>query len=206
MKTTPFEGFPYPEDNDYGDGALDLQVLAEAIDAKMAAMLAALSYMGRRETCVVTNSADSGAIGAGSGSFATFDTVLYNNGFAMIGPNNAIPVPIVPGSYLGGLSINCQLVGAVTAHSQRQLLLVNNIPTGPTHADLFPVTYADTCYDSGVAGGDFLTCQGTFDFQAIPTNPYGSWLYNFRHENLASNMVVKAGAIAWFTRISDLGS
>lgn len=206
MKTTLYENFPFPEPEDYGNGALDLQILAEAFDAGIAAMLTNLAYMTRRETCVITSSVDSPPLSAGSGGWGNFDTILYNNGFTVIATPSLGIVPSIQGSYLAGVYGNCQLVGAVTAHSQRQMRITANIPTGPTHVDIRSAVYADTTYDSGVAGGDFLSAQGAFDFQFIPTNPPTPWTFNFNHENIASNMVVKAGAIAWFTRISDLGS
>src|SRR6476660_8368670 len=42
MELTPNLRLPYPDDNDPGDGALDLQVFAEATDAAITAQLVAL--------------------------------------------------------------------------------------------------------------------------------------------------------------------
>jgi hypothetical protein len=90
--------------------------------------------------------------------------------------------------------------GATTATSQRQVRMVVQTPTGlaPSSVQTFS-GYGGTVFDSGVAGGDYITATGTVVYQSIQ----GSAVI---HANAASTMTVKAESFLWMHKLSELES
>jgi len=217
MDATDSQSLPFPEGFDPGDGALDLQVLAEAIDANATLKLAEFRRIANKPVRV------SRLTGTGSGIPAGIKTDIFSTGAGnwvsqynspgMTVQNNALlndQIGLTPGLYHFGAFLITNPTGAVNVNSQRLLTLEALIPNDPTsfpgttiikeaRTEVFETNTGSTMmtaelevftpYPSSVSGDPFA---GT-DFNAYLT-----------HANAGSTVTLLTGSLMWLYRAADM--
>jgi hypothetical protein len=201
VKLTDSQLLPYPEINDPGDGALDLQVLAEAIDAKLVAEYANFrSVLNDRQLEIVSLTADFGPISSGgTGTAISFDTVVFSSdgGGTTIFFNPAVTAG---GIYAMGCYIISNPTGAVTANSYRKTLLTATLYNGPSVNTFTTQTWASEVYET-TSGGEHQNLMAVF---YAPFPALSSVNALFQHGNTGSTVNVKAGSIMWLQRLGEI--
>jgi len=215
MELTPNERFPYPDGNDPGNGALDLQALAESIDAKAQIQLTnfrtKLNKKMRVARLIGTGPNSIGAnafgdvftMGAGQWSILidTTGTFLLDasslNGF---GPE--------PGIFRVGCHLSSNPVGVVTANTYRELRISATVPTNDP--SLFPANTTIKRSLSKVfeASTGFVsqTCELEFAtlFPAQGANVVTTVNVEFQHGNTGSNVQLLASTLLYTYRVCDI--
>lgn len=226
MKTTNAYGLPYPEINDFGNGALDLQVFAEAADTQLAAVRSGLLAAQNTAGFILTTTADqTGVVGSGS-EVAPFSDPTQN--FWATGATSTIWTSgvigqfgslSVAGSYMFGAYMNLTATGTVNAGSVRMLTLAAAVPANAAFTSQKIYSYRSTAYEPNVGIGSFLCVSGMFDFQPISTSLPGSavnypyylnalspfWL-GITSGNTGSNLTIKANAKFWVVKVANIAS
>lgn len=199
MKTTPSQGLPYPEINDPGDAALELQVLAEAIDAKVTAELAGYrSVLNGRQVDVMLSSVDNAPVGSSVMINVTYDTSLYSDDLAPTFP--AFLPTAGPSLYVIGAYQISNPTGAVTANSFRDLFIQVQLYQGPVLNTFITETYQSRVYETNT-GGEHQTLSCVVN---VPYPANSSVSVIFQHANAASTAAVKAGSIFWIYQIGTV--
>jgi hypothetical protein len=200
VKLTDTQLLPYPEANDPGDGALDLQVLAEAIDAKLVAEFANFrSVLNDRQIEVVTLAADFGPVTANTDTFVSFDTVVFTSdgGSPFIGFDPAVTSGAV---YAAGAYVISNPTGAVTANSSRTAKLSMSLYQGPSLNTFTTNTWISEIYETST-GGEHQQLVSVF-YAPFPASSAINLI--FRHANVASTVNVKAGSMMWLQRLGEI--
>lgn len=195
----------------YANGALQLQAFAETVDADITALKAVYSRFPRRPTLIRSLGSDTTAISSGSLTAPTFGTDVFANRTGWPTQSSRSPnyTPFYEtGAWMFGVYLKCTVDGATTATSQRQLVITVQTPTGLAPSSVQTFTgYGNTIYDSGVAGGDFVTATGTIVYQPISGSAANEGiLIQFIHANTASTMTLKAESFMWMHKLSELES
>jgi hypothetical protein len=206
MKLTGSQLLPYPEGNDPGDGALDLQLLAQAIDAKLVAEFA--SFRGVRNKWVFVQSRSSDQTGLvanstttnfGSGTSISFNNLIYTTSLTTTGSSVALATAD-PGYFRVGLYVVSNPSGTVTANTYRTARIVAVVGTGPPAFTSANENYYSTTYESSTgAEHQFIEAMVRIEAPA-----YSSFQFSLRHGNTGSNLTIKAGSLAWVYRVCDL--
>lgn len=216
MESTNNEMIPYPEDNDTGNGALDLQLLAERVDALAGAQQVELRRIINKPGRVIrlTN------------NFATTAGIVNDVFAAGIWADvfsSAYPSPIVtpgfggftngglgstPGIYRVGMYLNVSITGALTANSLRQLTITAAVPSDAT---IFPGTISTKLartvnFDPQGALGLTAELEVYTPYPSNPVSSFGGTVFTatFLHANAASTVQVNAGSIGWIYRVADV--
>jgi hypothetical protein len=217
MELTPNLRLPYPDDNDPGDGALDLQILAEAVDAAATLQLAALRAAINKPCRIAQLSVNTAGIAANvetsifSAGFTW--TILYDSSSiaisAAVNPFTQRGMGEEPGIYHLGSYLSTQPTGAITANSFRQLAIKATIPSDRT---VFPAT---TTLIEGLSGG-YETSSGSHQLNAelevytpfpsvgVATAAGTIFDATFFHQNTGSTVQINAGSLAWIWRAADV--
>lgn len=199
MKITSSQGLPYPQINDPGDGALDLQVLAEAIDAKATAQLAGYrSVLNDRQVDVMTTTVDNSAIGANVKGFVTYNSSLYSAGTAPTFPS--FEVGSTAGIYVIGAYQISNPTGAVTLNSFRDLFIEVRLYQGAVLNTFITETYQSRVYETNT-GGEHQTLVCVVN---VPDPSNSTVVVQFQHANAASSAQVKAGSIFWIYQVGTV--
>lgn len=195
----------------YANGALEMQAFAEAVDADMTGLKVLYSAFPRRPTLIRSIGFDDTTISSGSVISPFFGTNVFSNRANWPAQGQITPgyTPFYEtGAWIFGVYINCTVDGATTAQSQRIVSMSVQTPTGLAPSSVQNFTgYGGTAFDSGVAGGDFITATGTAVYQAISGSVAGQGvIVQFVHFNTASTMTLKAGSFFWMHKLSELES
>lgn len=202
MEVTDSQLLPYPEGTDPANGALDLQVLAEAIDAKLTAAFAAYRTVVNCPVFMTRLSTNQTGIASGVSTTINFDQIIYDTTGAE-SPSANIPIFTRTGYYRVGSYVVSNPSGGVTANSsvrtfivcQRQLVT----PLFGTAQEFFD----STTYQSST-GGEEQSAQGLLRIDSV-SNPGLSFIRcDILHLNAASTVNVIAGSRMWFHWVSDL--
>lgn len=217
MEVTPNEFLPYPTNNDPGNGALDLQVLAEAIDAATQGKLAHFRQIINRPARVRQLSANTGNmipninndISIIGGAF--WLPATYNSTGPVLGSNpySSLGLGTTPGIYRAGACVISNPIGAVTAGSSRILEIDAIIPSDPSNFPVSTVTrkaFSITFETS--TGSQYQTTELEF-LTNFPGNNSSTFAGTqiaafFNHQNAASNMQLLAGSTMWIYRVGDV--
>lgn len=200
MDFTASQLLPYPEPDDYANGALQLQMLAQAIDAKLVAINAGFDGVAARPVAIRKNTstqsvpANQGvAINVGTTVFASYDTGISNSRIRF----TAWPA----GIYICGGYVNTNPSGVVNANSGKLVYLQfedRRIQPGPLND-----TYAESWGHSGSqtnTGGDHMTFTETFEVHG----PAGANVrMDLLHSNTSSNLTV-LNATLWVVYVGEL--
>jgi hypothetical protein len=196
----------------FANGALMMQAFAEDVDAQITALKATYSAFPRRPTLIRSLGVDDTTISSGGLISLPFTTNVFSNRGSSWPGWSSLASGWTPfyegGAWIFGVYIKCTVDGATTATSQRQVTMTVQTPTGlaPTSVQNFS-GYGGTIFDSGVAGGDFITATGTAIYQPIQGSAANQGLLvQFIHANTASTMTVKAESFMWMHKLSELES
>ncbi len=191
----------------YADGALMMQAFAEEADADITALKAQYNAFPRRPTLIRSLGSDQSAISSGTLTNLAFGTSVFSNRTGWPGFNALSYIPFFEaGAWIFGVYLQCTVDGATTATSQRQAIMTVQTPTGLAPGAVQTSTgYGGSIFDSGVAGGDFITAMGTAVYQSISGSAANQGvLFQFIHANAASTMTVKAASFMWMHKLSEL--
>jgi hypothetical protein len=134
-----------------------------------------------------------------------FSNLIYSNDASFTNiTSTKFPFPS-SGLWLFGVYLNCVASGTVTANTQRILKLEADQPTGLQSSDYTPNFFGDSIFETSIAGGDFMTAVGVINFQAVSGTVAPRWLTAvFEHNNTGSSMLIKAGAMLFLHKLSNL--
>lgn len=202
MNLTDSQDLPYPDENDPRNGALQLQVLAEAIDAKLVAQFAAYRAVVNRPAFIASLT---GTQTFASGvSFITWDTFLFNS--AITSAVGSSIVVYQTGYWMIGSFMQSNPSGAITANSRVENIITWTadlvLPLGGQAVD----TVRSTNFQSST-GGEYQTASllvrqeydGSTDFTGG-----GDISLAINHANLASSVTVATSTILWGFKVCDL--
>ena len=206
MKLTDTQLLPYPDGNDPGDGALDLQLLAQAIDAKLVTEFASfrsvrnkwvfVQSLGADQTGLVANSTTTNF---GSGTGVNFNTIIYTTNLLTTGSSVTL-TSANPGYFRVGMYVLSNPSGTVTANTYRTARITAVVGTGPPAFNSANEFYYTTNYESST-GGEHQFVEAMVRIEAPA---YSSFQFQVRHGNTGSTLTLKAGSLAWVYRVSDL--
>lgn len=201
MELTDTQDFPYPGPLDPGDGALDLQVFAEAVDAKLTTAFADFRAVLNTKVKVVGLLANVPGFVNAVEAEIPFDNILYDNtAFA-----SGTPFFDEVGYYRIGAFVQSNPSGAVTANTSRlsrlQFRQQLTIPFGSVvFEDWFTQTYESN------TGSEYQVMEGLVRVPNVDSP--GSFIrVLFTSFNSGSNTTVIGGAggsLIWFYKVSDL--
>lgn len=214
MESTDNEMIPFPEGNDPGNGALDLQLIAERVNTLAGAQQVELRRIINKPGKVLRLSANTSGVSSGifTDIFAlgtwlpvfdsTYPSTLPKSGFSNAGLGDT------PGIYRVGVYLNIQCTGALTANSLRQLYVQAAVPSDPT---IFPASITNrqgfsTNYDPSGALGMTAELEIYTPYPSNPVSTNGGTVFTaiFFHSNVASTVQLNAGSIAWLYRVADV--
>lgn len=200
MKSTDRYGFPYPEDNDFGDGSTQLAALATAIDDELQAringfnaVLTPPTYIrGRSTTVNYTNS-------------STFQSITWNTDvYSSDGLNGTVIDTIIvptPGIYQAGMFLHLATVGAVNLNTSRIFKLEYTDRLGSSLDDTVVMDWQQSTLEA--ATGVAATLHAVFPVYTPLVN-FGGLRAYLKHDNVASQMQVQITSFIWIHRLGDL--
>lgn len=201
MELTDNQALPFPEGQDFGNGALDLQFLAQTIDARMKAQELALNDV-LFPPCKVLGLTAVVPISSGGTAGITWNKTIYNQGF--LSTTNIRPRD--SGTYMMGVYLSAIPTGTVTANAAHNLNLTVTVPTGPNIAsDQRTFTSVASNIEPGAGGSSDLTTQMIFSVETVPGNLASIVNTTFFHTNVGSTMNVQTTSYIWIIKISELG-
>jgi hypothetical protein len=215
VELTPNLRLPYPDDNDPGDGALDLQVFAEAVDAAATQQIAALRSTINKPCRVAQLTVATAGIAANQNTDifnagGTWTNIYDSTGVVTTNPFDQRGLGTAPGIYHLGVGLVYQVTGATTANSVRQIQLTAAIPSDRT---VFPSTVSNlTAYSSNYdpsAGAMAATVELEVytPFPSVSsTSTSAGTVFSalFLHQNVASTVQIITGSYAYIYRAADV--
>lgn len=202
MNQTPSQHLPYPDEDDPANGALQLQVLAEAIDAKLVSEFAQFRAVVNRPA-FIANITSTQSFGSPGGSIS-WDTFSFNS-MTSTGTGSLISI-YEPGYWMVGAFMQSNPSGGITADSYlyAQLTWTDDLvlPLGATTTDQF---YATNFQSS--TGGEYQTVVGIVRQEydgVVSRDGRGLLALDIIHANVASSVVVATSTFMWGFKISDL--
>lgn len=216
MDLTLNEGLPFPGGYDPGDGALDLQVLAEAIDSNVALKMTHFRSIINRPCRISRLNATTGSMTAGA-NFNIYSVgspnwvSLYNSTPSMLpgaNPFQSVGLGSNAGIFHVGAFVQTNPIGAVTVNSERTLSIEAIIPGDNTD---YPVTtiskYSRSRTFETNAGSQFQMCELQFftPYPEVGTGASGTTITaQFFHANVASSVALFPGSLLWIYRAGDV--
>lgn len=216
METTDPELIPYPEPNDPGNGALDLQLIAERVDALATAQIAEFRRIINKPMRVYRLGSNSPNLAANqsincftfSGWAPLYDSTgvsVGSSGFSQDG------LGTTPGLYHLGATIFSAVLGGVDTNTLRQIELRATIPSDATQ---FPASVTiKNAYSTGYEpnSGTYALSAELEVFTPVPsvgpgTHLFAGTIFNlfFLHRNTSSDIQVQAGSLAYIYRAGDI--
>ncbi len=201
MEVTDTQGFPYPGPLDPGNGALDLQIFAEAVNAKLIASFADFRAVLNNQVKIIGLIANVGGFINGIETEIPFDNILYDNTGS---PSNLVGFT-EEGYYRIGAFILSNPSGAVTVNSLRLTRLqFRQQLTIPFSAVVFEDWFTQN-YESNT-GSEYQTIEGLVRVSSV--QPPGSFLrVLFTSFNAGSTTTIIGGtngSLLWFYKVSNL--
>jgi|SRR3990170_3862001 len=202
MEITDSQFLPYPEQGDPADDALDLQVLAEAIDGKLVSLFSEFRAILNNEVFVSTLSANETGF-TGTASEVGFDTVLYNstadssNDFFPEGPFFA-----TTGYYRIGTYIISNPAGVVDVNTSRFTILEYKQQLALPVGQIVLEQWTTLNWESNT-GGEHQIAEGLVRVDSVASP--GSYIHTlFSSGNTSSTTTVSAGGMLWLYKVSEL--
>lgn len=207
MEQTSSQHLPYPDENDPAAWALQLQVLAEAIDAKLVDDFAAFRNVINTPALVVNLSTNQTGI-ATTGDDIFFDQILYMNGAWTLTPTYLV-FPET-GYYRIGTYIVSNPSAGVTANSSVIVTLrYVYVPSYPFYSRT--VEDFETRNWQSSTGGEHMVAEGLIRVDTVNPYPsssspsdYSMARVRIGHANVASTLNVIAGSKMWGYKVSEL--
>lgn len=208
MKLTSPYAIPEPEAQDFGNGALELQLVAESTDAYLWNLQQSF-YTNLRTPAIIAHGTTTYSVPVGQGILPFEDdaNLLIFGSFTPDYQNSWPDMFTIPeqGSYLFGCYIQL-IAGTPNANTWRALEIGASVPAGPQFTTQKAYTFAETALEPNNGHGVFLSAMGQFDYQAVPNSaPLSLWA-GFSHTNTSSAVTMQANAIFWGIKFSEIGS
>lgn len=210
MDETNSQELPYPEINDPAADALQLQVLAEAIDAKLVAKFAEIRTVLNPVAALVNLSVtQTGIPSSETPNTVFFDQIVYQSGSWGLAPTYLF-FPET-GYYRIGAYTVTTASGAFTLNSRVEMTL--NYP----YIQAFPFTtvtteyYTSQNFQSGSTASEHQVAEALVRCDVVNTLPSGLSPLNYSgisttivSSNVASTLNVIAGSKMWAYKVSEL--
>jgi hypothetical protein len=216
MDVTPNQFLPFPEDLDPGNGALDLQVIAEAIDANITAKLSQFRTIINRVVRVSHMLVNGSSFGANQrvdilSGVNNFVDVYVSPGSLANADFDSFGLGTSPGIFHAGAFVVTNPVGAVNVGTGRLLEIQARIPNTPTR---FPTQFTTKIADSQVfetnTGSEWQMAELEF-LTPFPVADHGELGFTgtqisafMTHRNTSSNLQCLAGSLIWIYRAADV--
>lgn len=218
MKTTQLYRLPFPEGEDFGNGALDLQYFAESVETQLVSLQNGLTAQLNTQGFILQTTADITGIASGSEAVPFASQTLNYFGLGTpsaiwntTGSGTTVTIP-ESGSYMFGAYCNLIASGTVNANTLRTLTLGASVPAGAQFTTQKQYLYRSTTLDQNTGVGVYLCVSGFFDYTFIDTSRPGGdpatpgfWL-SVSHANASSTLTLKAGALYWAIKVADIAS
>lgn len=204
MRNTDSQGFPYPEIDDFGNGALQLQVLAEAIDAKLVSSNADYDLLLNPEVIVAKTSADITGIAIGVPTSLVFGTdQSYVPVSGALGITPFFFLGMRPGTYQAGLHVKSIPSGAVTNNTYRTATLsLTDYRIPGSSASQYTESWEEEVWETSTGQHTWQTLHAAFPVYS-PDQAVISAI--FTHGNTGSTVTVKSDSYFWVARVGGLG-
>lgn len=208
MEQTGSQHLPYPDGNDPANWALQLQVLAEAIDAKLVTEFAAFRTTINRPVLVANLSANQTGIAASTTTDVLFDQTLFKAGTWQLDPTYAFPQET--GYYRMGAYVVANPSGGVTANSSVYTSLeYAYVPSFPFYSYTTEEFISRNWQSS--TGGEHMVVEALVRVDVTNAAPstsrptdYSGARVTITHSNVASSLNVIAGSKMWAYKVSEL--
>lgn len=208
MDQTSSQHLPYPEANDPADWALQLQVLAESIDAKLVAEFAGFRTAINRPVLVANLSANQTGIAASVTSDIFFDQILFKSGSWLLDPSYAFPQET--GYYRMGAYVVANPSAGITANSSVYTSLTYAyVPSYPFYSYSTEEFISRNWQSS--TGGEHMVVETLVRVDVVNPAPstfrptdYSGARVTITHSNVASSLNVIAGSKMWAYKVSEL--
>jgi hypothetical protein len=201
MESTDSQLLPYPEPEDFANGSQQLKILAEAIDAKLAAL--SLGYDTVLARPVILRAATPGGTFAANldWSVSVPNVIFESPGYLAQAGSTLELFSYPPGIWIAGGYLATNPVGVVDAGTYRiTRLRITDRRIQPGTGVSFYEEIWDNSGSQTNTGGDFTTFSQTFEIHD-PTNALLQ--LKLQHGNTSSNLVVN-GAFLWTAYIGEL--
>lgn len=193
MKQTTIHHIPYPEDEDFAKGPINLEAIATKVDSLLKPTRDYYDSYNHLGFGAVSLSTNGGGFDAGFFGTILFDTIEFESGVLPGNVDNQISAIDDPGRngwYTIGGYLPVTLSGTATANSFREMqIIVSPLPGTPGS----PAVYHDRQYEDGT-GSNQLAIETTAYLY------YGCQVQMlFGHGNVAASsfMTPTAGARLW---------
>jgi hypothetical protein len=212
VDVTDSQFLPFPTDNDPAAGALDLQILAEAIDAKLVTAFANYRATLNKKIKYSTMLVNGSSIAANTLTtvYPTFSTwsVLYDStgGTAAANPFDMTGfIGMSGGVYRAGMFLKTNPSGAVNANTRRFLQIEATIAQDSSPLPTVTVEgYFNEVVEAN-AGGTFQVLECEFFVPFVTSSAFSSKVVaSYFHTNTSSTVTYIAGSYAWLYRVADL--
>lgn len=200
-----FDDLDCPNEENFAAIAKQLHETAVQAEERIFCMEQQLRSAVNRPTIVVTTTADMGPFASVSGTDPNTGSTLFTTAtpitvnFAnMVSPNSTVGWALPPGIWHVGAYGASFSVGAASDNTYRQLRILK-IRTHPIVGTAeFLEEASHTSYETANGVQILLSVDAVFKLEAGERI-----LFYFRHGNIASNVSIAPGAIAWMTKLSD---
>lgn len=199
-----FEDMDCPQETNFAAIAKQLHETAVQAEERIYCMEQQMRSGVNRPTIVVTTTADMGPYGSTLGTDDTGWTIFspsapVTTSFSnMVSPNSFFGWALPPGVWHVGAYGASFSVGAASDNTYRQLRILK-VRTHPIVGSFeFLEEASHTSYETANGVQILLCADGVFKMEAGERI-----LFLFRHGNIASDVSIATGAIAWMTKLSD---
>lgn len=202
-----FDDLDCPQEENFAAIAKQLHETAAQAEERIYCMEQQLRSAVNRPTYVTTTTADMGSFAANVGTspndfwaiFLPFHAKVVNFSNILEPQNTGLGWKLPTGLWHIGAFVASFSVGAASDNTYRQLLVMR-IRVNPSTGGILPILdeASHTSFESANGVQILMTASGVFRIEGDDTI-----LFGFKHGNIASNVSVATGAIAWFTRLSD---
>lgn len=196
MLLTDSQGLPYPEPEDFVS-SLQLQTLAEAIDAKIQALNVGFDAVNARSARIVRLSANQTGLPSGTETQVLFDTYIYGSD-PNHSPNSISFDGFEAGLFMGGMYAAAQAPAPVVNTERWARLELLDYP-GPAFSTEQITIWDDQSYETNT-GGEDLNPVATFE---VNTPEYATLTGYIGHTN-GTVVTALLGTYMWVFRIGGL--
>jgi hypothetical protein len=200
MKGTDRYSFPFPEPEDFGDGATQIAALAAKINDELQERINSYNALLEPETYIRARSSSINFLNSTQYGSITWNQDVYSSGTINPVTTNVLKIS-TPGIYHAGMFVWVSSVGATNLNTSREFMLQFTDRRGPSLADAVDLQWEQTTLEA--ATGCAVTQYAIFP---VYTPDYaGSGLTGyFRHANTSSQMAVISPSCMWISRLGDL--
>lgn len=201
MKATEIYGLPFPEPEDFGDGATQIAALADAINTELLDQMNQYNSLLAPETYIRSRATNLAFTNSTSYSTIFWDNEVYSSNAALNGAATEILKVSTPGIYHAGMFVWAAVVAGITANSSRDFMIEFIDRRGPSLSDQVNLQWEQSTLEG--ANGVAVTQYAIFPVYTPDYATSGLRGY-FKHQNAASQMQIQVPSCMWISRLGDL--